>query len=114
LTPAELPPHPYLLSLFASSANGKFLPHRKQLPCLSIWFFCENSKWGWISFGVQTGRGVLYTHFLLQGLGLTRLLTPLNPYYKTYLHKAYYSVLRTNWTMNNLVGSVDYFLLEKS
>lgn len=58
----------------------------------------------------------VYTHIysLCLKASVSWLLTMLNPYYKTYLHKAYYSILRTNWTMNNLVGSVDYFLLRES
>lgn len=65
----------------------------------------------------QRGRGwAVYTHIysLCSKASVSWLLTMLNPYYKTYLHKAYYSILRTNWTMNNLVGSVDYFLLRES
>lgn len=64
------------------------------------------------------GRGqsslYMYIYSLCLKASVSWLLTMLNPYYKTYLHKAYYSILRTNWTMNNLVGSVDYFLLRES
>lgn len=56
----------------------------------------------------------IYIYSLCLKASVSWLLTMLNPYYKTYLHKAYYSILRTNWTMNNLVGSVDYFLLRGS
>lgn len=56
----------------------------------------------------------IYVYTLCLKASVSWLLTMLNPYYKSYLHKAYYSSLRTNWTMNNLVGSVDYFLLRES
>lgn len=65
----------------------------------------------------EEGEGIeqfVYVYTLCLKASVSWLLTMLNPYYKTYLHKAYYSILRTNWTMNNLVGSVDYFLLRES
>lgn len=65
----------------------------------------------------EEGEGIeqfVYVYILCLKASVSWLLTMLNPYYKTYLHKAYYSILRTNWTMNNLVGSVDYFLLRES
>lgn len=56
----------------------------------------------------------IYICFLCLKVFLFWFFIMLNFYDKIYFYKVYYSILRINWIMNNLVGSVDYFLFRVS